>query len=735
MREADGSVMDAVEHVSALDGKVLDVTSTFRTKSGLDFVSKDDKQGNTSIVHVDRDGAKTADEWTKADGSFGENSYDPASGKRSGTTTKADQTSITYTKDGIGGMLVKSFDKDRQLIGDSWTRPDGTHGSNSYDPVAGAITGVKFAADGSSERFTDDLHGNKQSATFDANNKPTGGKWEKADGSFGSEKIVNGVKTIDFNDGDGGTKSQTYGADGRLVSDTWGTKDGARGTNGYNADGSSFGSVKMPDGTSRTYVRAADGTQNVELFNSWGPKTTHLWNNPDGSHGVEKFDGMKTSGVFIRADKTSQSFTDDGKGNVVFREADANDKTTSVSWWQSDGTHGSEKIGPDLARTGLIVSPNGHYTRYTSDENGNATTNKYDAKGELIASSWKDGNGGGGGRVTTPEGVIVVYGQYGPNGRDGKYEEIYQRNGVVRKEVTDKEGRVRQVLDDGMGTRIETTYGPGGIGITSNTTTKYKPDGSGTVTTTDKDLNTTEKHVGPGSLKPIKVPVEPGDTPAWAIPGHVPSEGTGEIPDNAPPDGPRIPEGDLDGDSDYNPNDYIGKRRIDDIFDGGAGIDTLTGGSGNELFIGGTGNDSIVTSTGADIIAFNRGDGQDTVAASIGKDNTVSLGKGVTYADLLFKKAGNDLVLVTGASEQLTFKDCYLSANKRSVANLQVVIEGGSDTAAIGGDLAYQYARNGNLSALSLAPADALLAAAPFGAAVQNLQAGSALQDLSPRLA
>ncbi|ATQ75211.1 hypothetical protein CR152_12300 [Massilia violaceinigra] len=232
-------------------------------------------------------------------------------------------------------------------------------------------------------------------------------------------------------------------------------------------------------------------------------------------------------------------------------------------------------------------------------------------------------------------------------------------------------------------------------------------------------------------------------------------------------------------------NDTAGKN----VFDGGAGIDTLTGGSGNELFIGGTGNDSIVTSTGADIIAFNRGDGQDTVAASIGKDNTVSLGKGVTYADLLFKKTGNDLVLVTGASEQLTFKDWYLSANNRSVANLQVVIEGGSDynaasasainnkkverfnfdglatafdqartanpaltswalsssllgfhlggsdTAAIGGDLAYQYARNGNLSALSLAPADALLAAAPFGAAVQNLQAGSALQDLTPRLA
>lgn len=56
-----------------------------------------------------------------------------------------------------------------------------------------------------------------------------------------------------------------------------------------------------------------------------------------------------------------------------------------------------------------------------------------------------------------------------------------------------------------------------------------------------------------------------------------------------------------------------------------------------------------------------------------------------------------------------------------------------SDTAAIGGDLAYQYAKNGNLSNISMTPAQALLASAQFGSN-QNLQAIGALQDLSPRL-
>ena len=224
------------------------------------------------------------------------------------------------------------------------------------------------------------------------------------------------------------------------------------------------------------------------------------------------------------------------------------------------------------------------------------------------------------------------------------------------------------------------------------------------------------------------------------------------------------------------------------LFNGGADNDTITGNSGNELFIGGTGNDTLTTGAGADIIAFNRGDGQDTVNASTTKDNTVALGGGILYADLLFKKTGNDLILVTGAAEQVTFKDYYLGSTNRSVDKLQVVLEGwsdynagsgnvlnnkklatfnfgnlvaafdaalvvtptltqwaltnallanhlgGSDTAAIGGDLAYQYNRFGSLSNVSFTPAQSILANAAFGSSAQTLQALAALQDTSVRL-
>jgi Ca2+-binding RTX toxin-like protein len=223
------------------------------------------------------------------------------------------------------------------------------------------------------------------------------------------------------------------------------------------------------------------------------------------------------------------------------------------------------------------------------------------------------------------------------------------------------------------------------------------------------------------------------------------------------------------------------------LFDGGAGDDAITAGTGNDLIIGGVGNDTISTDAGNDVILFNLGDGHDMVNASTGKDNTLSLSK-IKYADMLFSKSGNDLVLNTGVADQLTFKDWYASIGNHSVATLQMAIEGttdynaassnklnnkkieefnfdglvtkfdqaraanpaltswalssallefylsSSDTAVIGGDLAYEYGKNSSLSNVSMTPAQALLAGSQFGGSAQALQSTAALQDLSPRL-
>ena len=236
-------------------------------------------------------------------------------------------------------------------------------------------------------------------------------------------------------------------------------------------------------------------------------------------------------------------------------------------------------------------------------------------------------------------------------------------------------------------------------------------------------------------------------------------------------------------------NDTISDNGGQNFLDGGAGTDTLTGNAGNELFIGGQGNDTITTGIGADMIVFNKGDGQDTVKASTGADNTLSLGGGIQYTDLTLSKTGSDLIVGTGTGDSIKLAGWYsITANNKSVVNLQMIAEamadfdaagsdamrdnkiesfnfagvvdrfdqargtnttfsnwamtnalldfhiGGSDSAALGGDLAYQYGKNGNLANVSINPAQGILGNTQFGTTAQALQPTANLQDTSPRL-
>ncbi|MDQ1832614.1 putative Ig domain-containing protein [Massilia scottii] len=235
-------------------------------------------------------------------------------------------------------------------------------------------------------------------------------------------------------------------------------------------------------------------------------------------------------------------------------------------------------------------------------------------------------------------------------------------------------------------------------------------------------------------------------------------------------------------------NDWLNDTsKESNVFHAGAGNDKLSGGVARELFIGGAGNDSVEVQTGVDLLAFNKGDGQDQVLAFGGNDDTLSLGHGIVYADLALKKVGAALVLTIGATDQITFTNWYGSSGG-SVSTLQVVTaggadyvpgsasaihdnkvelfdfaglvgqfnqarianpalvswsmaaslaafsRGGSDSAAIGGDLAYHYAVDGDLSAVGMNAGLTIIGSATFGSGMQTLLAGGALADGSPML-
>lgn len=127
-------------------------------------------------------------------------------------------------------------------------------------------------------------------------------------------------------------------------------------------------------------------------------------------------------------------------------------------------------------------------------------------------------------------------------------------------------------------------------------------------------------------------------------------------------------------------NDLITAGTNADFIDAGAGDDAIIADFGSDFIAGGRGNDAINAGGDADVIAFNRGDGADTLTTTSWQSDALTLGGGLRYADLSLRKAGNDLVLDVGAGDSLTFKDWYLDNSRRNVATLQMV------TGAAGGD-------------------------------------------------
>ncbi|MFS2036840.1 calcium-binding protein [Polaromonas sp. CT11-55] len=227
-------------------------------------------------------------------------------------------------------------------------------------------------------------------------------------------------------------------------------------------------------------------------------------------------------------------------------------------------------------------------------------------------------------------------------------------------------------------------------------------------------------------------------------------------------------------------------------FNGGSGDDQLLGSTGANLLIGGTGNDAITSDSGPDVIAFNVGDGQDTLYVNDSVPNledTISLGgAGLDYANLSLEKNGSDLVLKLSGTDQLTLADWYAGTPRQSVLNLQLVAEAmsafdansgdpllnkkvqtfdfqglvgafdtartatpglsswalsngltqfhlaGSDSEALGGDLAYHYGADGTLAGMGLGKAQEVLTNAQFGAQAQGIHSTASLQEGLVRL-
>jgi trimeric autotransporter adhesin len=243
-------------------------------------------------------------------------------------------------------------------------------------------------------------------------------------------------------------------------------------------------------------------------------------------------------------------------------------------------------------------------------------------------------------------------------------------------------------------------------------------------------------------------------------------------------------------------NDWLEGGDGRDALFGGAGNDTLKSNNGRGFLAGGRGNDALYAGTEATEIGFNKGDGCDVLYPSGSSPITLSLGGGIRYEDISIRRSGSDLYMDFNSqrTDSLRVVGYYnLSSNSRPNFTLQMLTEasgtfnanssdvlrddkaelfdgtrlirsfdtayaansslrrgnpwavmnslldahlGGSDTAALGGDLAYQFGSqsSSSLAGMGMAAAGAVIADAAFATGWQTLNRPVA-QTSGPRLA
>jgi Ca2+-binding RTX toxin-like protein len=229
--------------------------------------------------------------------------------------------------------------------------------------------------------------------------------------------------------------------------------------------------------------------------------------------------------------------------------------------------------------------------------------------------------------------------------------------------------------------------------------------------------------------------------------------------------------------SGYAGNDLLDGGAGDDLVTGGRGCDLMAGGKGRDRLVRGVQSDVIVFNRGDghDTIAFDGQPAEPPVGGALvdsvdttRRGPTLSLG-GVRSDQLALRKSGADLVLELGAGDSISFENWYADTAQVAGTQLQLVLDStddyradaddiarrhkvavfdfnsmveqygracdalpgldlwsvaaalthhhqrGSDTMAIGGELAYHYAHHGNWTSLGMAGLSTALVTPLFG--------------------
>ncbi|NIA52416.1 hypothetical protein HAV22_01945 [Massilia sp. TW-1] len=402
----EGTPAQTLQTVQFADGTRTTMTD-LATRNGVRFDNADgsyglmrhDSQGNVTVAFYSSTGVKQSRTWSRADGSSGSDTY-RIDGSSTGTVRQSDGSTATYEDDGRGmvttqlrdvrgaftgstvattgpqGRAVTTYDANGAKLSTTWTRADGSHGTDVF-AADGSASGTAVGADGTQVAYSDDGKGLRTERHLD----PAGA-------------LTSTVVTR--TDAAGNVTTTNADAAGATVSDTWRHPDGAHGGDFFNADGSSSGYTYAPDGSYTTYVDDGKGTTSTTAFNAAGVAIGVTTTTPADSGGVRT----------DNPDGTYVVRTGSGS-NLTWTTYSAAGVKLSDSWSRADGSSGGDVFQAGGVVTGRTYRPDGSYAIRSSDGSGVSTETFYDV----------NGNKTGGTYTLTNAGVQSITEQFDANGR------------------------------------------------------------------------------------------------------------------------------------------------------------------------------------------------------------------------------------------------------------------------------------------------------------------------------
>ena len=278
--EGDYSTGNTDNTLFSANGGSIEVRNSFLFQAFPDpsqsqtFDVSDGRGGTTQYVYT-YDTLTTS--WANRDGSTGTGTFDLATNSGSETVTYFNGSYSTATNDGLGGYTIDNYNADGTLASDQWGKADGSTGTDTFNPN-GSSSGKVLYPNGSTSTYTNDGAGDVTTDYYSPAGVLTHDAWTQANGSHGTDTFnadgsssgiaysANGAYTTYTNDGAGDLTTLDYNAQGQYVGDTWARANGSHGTDTFNAATDAFsGDYTLASGTTVAVNTTPPGGGNVLL--------------------------------------------------------------------------------------------------------------------------------------------------------------------------------------------------------------------------------------------------------------------------------------------------------------------------------------------------------------------------------------------------------------------------------------------------------------------------------------